>query len=391
MKLRISCCSLAVFVGLIAAAHPAAAHVHAFDFGKTADGTDVRIYHMKSNAGMNVRLITRGAALVGVDAPDRSGKTADVVFGFDDIKGYESKDNGYFGPVVGRYANRIAKGKFTLDGKEYQLATNDDPNHLHGGGARSLDKVVWKATRFPKMEDEKPTDTERGVKFWYTSPDGEEGYPGNLKIVVKYTLNDKNELKIEYTATTDRPTIINLTNHAYFNLAGHGAPTINDHVLMLNADRYTPVDETLIPTGELASVEGTPLDFRKPTPIGQRVDELTATSAKGYDHNFVLNRSGVATGELAKAAELVDPGSGRKLTVLTDQPGVQFYGGNFLSGVNGKEGKTYAYRSACCLETQVFPDSPNKQGKEGWPNCVLRPGETYKHTCVYAFGVEEAE
>jgi aldose 1-epimerase len=376
-------------VCLLASARSASAHVHAFDFGKTEDGKEVRIYHVKSNAGMEVRLITRGATLVGVDAPDREGKTADVVFGFDDIKGYESKDNGYFGPVVGRYANRIAKGKFTLDGKEYQLATNDGPNHLHGGVERSLDKVVWKAVRFPKIEDEKPTDTERGVKFWYTSPDGEEDYPGNLKCTVKYTLNDKNELKIEYTATTDKPTVINLTNHAYFNLAGHGAPTINEHVLMLNADNYTPVDDTLITTGEIAPVEGTPLDFRKATAIGKRVDELTETSAKGYDHNFVINREGAGEGEVVKAAELVDPASGRMLTVLTDQPGVQFYGGNFLDGAKGKDGKTYAHRSACCLETQVFPDSPNKQGKEGWPNCVLRPGETYKHTQVYAFGVKE--
>jgi aldose 1-epimerase len=385
---HVTACGLALILSL-AAARPAAAHVHAFDFGKTADGTKVRVYHVKSNAGMEVRIMTRGATLVGVDAPGRDGKTADVVFGFDDVSGFESKDNGYFGATVGRYANRIAGGKFTLDGKEYQLAKNDGPNHLHGGGARSLDKVVWKAVRFPKIEDEKPTDTERGVKFWYTSPDGEEGYPGNLKMTVVYTLNDKNELKIEYTATTDKPTIINLTNHAYFNLAGHGSPTINDHVLTLNADRYTPVDETLIPTGELAPVDGTPLDFRQPTAIGKRVDELTATSAKGYDHNFVLNREGASDGELVKAAELVDPASGRKLTVLTDQPGVQFYGGNFLNGAKGKDGKTYAHRSGCCLETQVFPDSPNHQGEPGWPNCVLRPGETYKHTCVYAFGVEK--
>jgi aldose 1-epimerase len=386
--LRTIACAFAVLC-LLAVARPAAAHVHAFDFGKTEDGKEVRVYHVKSNAGLQVRLITRGAALIGVDAPDRDGKTADVVFGFDDVKGYESKDNGYFGPVVGRYANRIAKGKFTLDDKEYQLATNDGPNHLHGGEERSLDKVVWKAVRFPKMEDEKPTDTERGVKFWYTSPDGEEGYPGNLKCTVKYTLNDDNELKIEYEATTDKPTVINLTNHAYFNLAGAGAPTINEHVLMLNADHYTPVDETLITTGEIAPVEGTPLDFRKATAIGERVDQLTETSAKGYDHNFVINREDASEGEIVKAAELYDPASGRMLTVLTDQPGVQFYGGNFLDGVKGKDGKTYAHRSACCLETQVFPDSPNKQGKEGWKSCVLRPGETYKHTQVYKFGVKE--
>ncbi|HEX6963334.1 MAG TPA: aldose epimerase family protein [Lacipirellula sp.] len=374
---------------LLAFARPAAAHVHAFDFGKTEDGKEVRIYHIKGNGGVNVRILTRGATLCGVDAPDKDGETADVVFGFDDIKGYESEANQYFGPVVGRYANRIAKGKFTLDGKEYQLFTNDGPNHLHGGNGRSLDKVVWKAARFPKPEDEKPTDTERGVKFWYTSPDGEEGYPGNLKCTVRYTLNDDNELKIEYTATTDKPTVINLTNHAYFNLGGHGSPTINEHVLTLNADQYTPVDDTLITTGEIKPVEGTPLDFREATAIGKRVEELTETSTKGYDHNFVINRDGAADGELVKAAELYDPKSGRTLTVLTDQPGVQFYGGNFLHGQQGKDGKIYAHRSGCCLETQVYPDSPNKQDVEGWPSCVLRPGETYKHTCVYKFGVKE--
>jgi aldose 1-epimerase len=378
--IRPAACGLAA-ISLLAAA-PVLAQVHALEFGKTKDGEAVNVYHLKNNAGMNVRIMTRGATVVGIDVPDRNGKTADVTFGFDNVTGYESKDNGYFGAVVGRYANRIAKAKFTLDGKKYQLAANDGPNHLHGGNGRSLDKVVWKAKRFE-------SDTERGVKFSYTSPDGEEGYPGNLTMTVTYTLNDNNELRIDYTAETDKPTIINLTNHAYFNLAGAGSPTINDHVLQLHADKYTPVDETLIPTGDIAPVEGTPLDFRKPTPIGQRVDQLTATSAKGYDHNFVLNRKGQQPGELATAAVLVDPTSGRKLTVSTDQPGVQFYGGNFLAGAKGKKGQTYAYRSGCCLETQVFPDSPNEQGKKGWPNCVLKPGETYKHTCVYAFSVQK--
>lgn len=371
---RLLACS-AVALACTSSVDQAHAHVHAYDFGKTADGTAVRYYEVTSNSGVTVRLSTLGAALIGVDAPDRDGQVADVVFGFDDASGYESDANQYFGVTTGRYANRIAGGKFELDGQTYQLALNDGPNHLHGGGPRALSKVVWKAARFE-------SETERGVKFWYTSPDGEEAYPGALKIYVTYTLNDQNELRIDYSATTDKPTIINLTNHAYFNLGGAGSPTINDHVLMLNADRYTPVDDTLIPTGEIAAVEGTPLDFRSPTRIGDRVDQLTDTPAKGYDHNFVLNAN--AESGLNKAAELWDPASGRLLTVFTDQPGIQFYGGNFLNGQTGKQGRTYAYRSGCCLETQHYPDSPNKPD---WPSVVLRPGETYTHACVYAFSV----
>ena len=253
---------------------------------------------------------------------------------------------------------------------------------MHGGDGRSFDKVVWAGEPFEAAG-------ERGVRFKYTSPDAEEGYPGTLKASVSYTLTDNNEIRIDYEATVDKPTIINLTNHSYFNLAGHGSPTVNDHLLTLHASRYTPAGEGLIPTGEIAPVEGTPLDFRTPTAIGARVEELTDTPAKGYDHNFVIDRGSAAAGDLVKAAELVDPVSGRMLTVFTDQPGVQFYGGNFLAGVQGKGDKTYAHRSGCCLETQVFPDSPNKQGRKGWPNCVLRPGETYKHACVFAFGTRQ--
>jgi aldose 1-epimerase len=361
----------------------AMAAVKVADFGKTADGASVQVYHVTNDAGMEIRLMSRGATLIGVDLPGGDGgEKVDVVFGFDDVAGYESERNGYFGCTTGRYANRIAGGKFTLDGVEHRLFTNDGANHLHGGNGRSLDKVIWAGKPFER-------DDECGVTFTYTSPDDEEGYPGKLAIAVTYTLTAKNEIRIAYEATTDKPTVINLTNHAYFNLAGHGSPTVNDHVLTLYCSNYTPVDDTLITTGEIASVEGTPLDFRKPTAIGARVDELTETSAKGYDHNFVIDRGSAADGELVKAAELVDPASGRMLTVYTDQPGVQFYGGNFLKGDAGKGGKTYAHRSGCCLETQVFPDSPNKQGVEGWSNCVLRPGETYKHVCVYAFGKKE--
>ncbi len=383
MRSMLALCAVSL-TWLAAPAAPAA--VRAVDFGKTADGTSVQMYHVTNNDGMEIRLLSRGATLAGVDIPAEDGKKVDVVFGFDDVAGYESPGNMYFGCTVGRYGNRIGAGKFTLDGKEYQLFTNDGPNHLHGGNGRALDKVVWAGAPF---EDE--AKGERGVKFSYTSPDGEENYPGNLAMTVTYTLTDKNEIRIEYTATTDKPTVLNLTNHAYFNLAGAGSPTINDHVLMLNASKYTPVDDTLITTGEIASVEGTPLDFRTPTAIGKRVDELSDTSAKGYDHNFVIDRGDAAAGELVKAAELVDPASGRMLTVWTDQPGVQFYGGNFLNGGKGKNGQTYAHRSAACLETQVFPDSPNKEGKEGWHTSVLRPGQTYKHTCVYAFGKKVKE
>jgi aldose 1-epimerase len=373
---------LTAFVIGVFSAKGVHADVRADDFGRTADGTLVQVYRVTNDAGMEIRLISRGATLIGVDIPTSDGNKVDVVFGFDDVAGYESDRNGYFGCTVGRYANRIGGGKFTLDGEEHELFKNDGPNHLHGGNGRSFDKVVWAGEPFDR-------DGERGVKFSYTSPDGEEGYPGKLTAVVTYTLTDKNEIRIEYSATTDKPTVINLTNHSYFNLAGHGSPTINDHVLTLFADKYTPVDETLIPTGEIASVEGTPLDFRRPTAIGERVGQLDDKPGKGYDHNFVINRGDAAAGELVKAAELVDPASGRMLTVYTDQPGVQFYGGNFLNGGAGKGGKPYAHRSGCCLETQVFPDSPNKQGQDGWTNCVLRPGETYRHVCVYAFGLKE--
>jgi aldose 1-epimerase len=369
-------------LGLAVICSSASAEVNETNFGKTKDGVEVTKFELANKNGMKVRLISRGATLIGVDVPDRDGKMADVVFGFDDIMGYESPANSYFGCTTGRYANRIAKGKFKLDGKEYKLFTNDGPNHLHGGNGESLDKVVWDGTAFDK-------EGESGVEFTYSSPDGQEGYPGKLDMKVTYTLNDKNELRIDYSAKTDKPTVLNLTNHAYFNLGGAGSPTINKHVLKLNADKYTPVDETLITTGKLESVDGTPLDFRTPTAIGKRVDELTDTSAKGYDHNFVINRGDADEGELVEAAKLVDPESGRTLTVTTDQPGIQFYGGNFLKGEKGKGGKTYAHRSACCLETQVFPDSPNKQEVEDWTDCVLRPGEEYKHTCIYAFGVEK--
>jgi aldose 1-epimerase len=355
----------------------AMAEVDVNDFGKTADGTPVKAYTLKNNNGVVVKLLSRGATLAEWHVPDKKGKMADVVFGFDDVAGYESKGNGYFGATAGRVANRIAGGKFTIDGKEYMLAKNDGPNTLHGGVKRSLDKVVWEGQPFER-------NSEQGVTFTYVSPDGEEGFPGNMTIRVTYTLNDKNELKIDYDAQTDKATPINLTNHAYFNLNGAGAATILDHELMLNADHYTPIDETLIPTGEIAPVEGTPFDFREFHKIGERVDQLNDKPGKGYDHNFVLNKP-KNPGALNLVAKVRSAKSGRVLTVSTTEPGVQFYGGNFLDGVKGKGGKPYKYRSGFCLETQHFPNSINEPK---FPSVVLRPGETYKHTCVYQVTTE---
>lgn len=346
------------------------AEVKVTDFGKTADGVAVKQYTLTNADGAIVKLISRGATLTEWLVPGKDGKKTDVVFGFDDVAGYESKGNGYFGATTGRVANRIAGGKFTIDGKEYQLPKNDGPNTLHGGVKRSLDKVVWDGKPFENQEGQ-------GVVFTYVSPDGEEGFPGELTTKVTYTLTDKNELKIDYEATTDKATPINLTNHTYFNLSGAGADTILDHELKLEADHYTPIDDVLIPSGEIAAVAGTPLDFREFRKIGERVDQLNDKPGKGYDHNFVLNNQ---DGDLALAATVREPKSGRVLKVYTTEPGVQFYGGNFLDGVKGKGGKPYAYRSGFCLETQHYPNSVNQSN---FPNAVLRPGETYTQTCVY--------
>lgn len=362
--------TFSVMILLSALAPIASAEVKVSEFGKTADGTPVEEFTLTNAKGTVVKLISRGATIHEWHVADKHGKVDDITFGFDEVAGYESADNGYFGTIAGRVANRIAKGKFTLDGKEYTLATNDGPNALHGGAKRSLDKVVWQGKPFESAAGE-------GVVFTYTSPAGEEGYPGALACKVTYTLTDKNELRIDYEATTDKATPVNLTNHAYFNLAGAGAATINDHELKLEADRYTPVDDTLIPTGELAPVKGTPFDFTEFHKIGERVDELGTGTGAGYDHNFVLNNQ---DGDLALAATLRDPNSGRVLRVYTTEPGIQFYGGNFLKGQKGKDGKAYAYRSGLCLETQHYPDSINQPN---FPPVVLRPGETYKQTCIY--------
>jgi aldose 1-epimerase len=332
-------------------------------------------YFAASPAGIRAKWVSHGAALAELHVSDRDGRMADVVLGFDDEAGYSSEDNQHFGCTTGRFANRIAAGRFTLDGREYQLALNNGPNHLHGGPLRGFGKIEWQGEPFTG-------ELGSGVRFRYVSPDGEEGYPGTLEVEVAYTLTLAGAIRIDYAATTDKPTIINLTNHSYFNLAGHGTPSVLDHELWIAADRYTPRDAHNIPTGELASVADSPLDFRSRHAIGDRIDELGSQQSDGYDHNYVLNGP---DGALRLAAELYHPASGRRLRVHTDQPGMQLYTGNMLRGQTGKSGAVYPRRSAVCLETQHFPDSPNKPQ---FPSTVLRPGETYRQTCVYEFSVE---
>ncbi len=318
-----------------------------------------------------------GAVIVSLTAPDRRGHSADLVLGFDTFGPYPTRSR-YFGAVVGRYGNRIAKGRFTLDGRTYTLATNNGPNHLHGG-VKGFDKVVWTAAPFERGGDV-------GVVYSYTSRDGEEGYPGELHATVWYALTPRAELTVEYAATTDKPTPINLTQHTYFNLAGEGGGDVLRHQLTIDADRFTPVDETLIPTGRLAPVEGTPFDFRQPHAIGERIDadDQQLRYGKGYDHNYVLNGGADGNSTLHRAARVVEPESGRTLDVTTTQPGMQFYSGNVLAGQPGKHGHTYGPRTAFCLETQHFPDSPNHPD---FPSTILRPGQEYRSKTVFAFGV----
>jgi aldose 1-epimerase len=343
-------------------------------FGRMPAGTEVEVFTLTNAKGLEVRAIEYGAIIVSLRTPDRAGRIDDVVLGYDALSGYVANNSPYLGAIVGRYANRIARGRFTLDGREYALATNNAPNHLHGG-VKGFDKVVW---------DGEPVDgtAGSGVAFSYTSRDGEEGYPGTLKARVTYSLNDRGELTVDYHATTDKPTVINLSQHSYFNLSG-GERDILGHELTIAADRYTPVDDTLIPTGELAPVEGTPLDFRNPVAVGARINDVHVQlkRGQGYDHNFVLREAA----SLKKAARLVDPISGRALDISTTEPGVQFYSGNFLDGsIKGKGGRAYARRSGLCLETQHFPDSPNRPK---FPSTVLRPGAEYRSRTVFAFGV----
>jgi aldose 1-epimerase len=341
-------------------------------FGSMPDGKAVELYTLANLHGIEVRVMTYGGIIVSLKTPDKAGRFADITLGFDTLAGYLA-NKPYFGALVGRYGNRIANGKFALDGKEYTLAKNNGPNALHGG-LKGFDKVVWQAESFQKS-------AEVGLILKYTSADGEEGYPGTLHVTVTYTLNDRNEFSIDYRATTDKATPINLTNHTYFNLAGEGSGNILGEELMLNADHYTPVDATLITTGKIDSVKGTPLDFTKPTAIGARIHDTfeQMVLAGGYDHNFVINRQGPG---LALAARAYDPSSGRVLEVDTVEPGVQFYTGNFLDGVPGKHGHIYKARDAFCLETQHYPDSPNKPE---FPSSILRPGKTYHTTTVWRF------
>jgi aldose 1-epimerase len=351
---------------------PLASHLEAkvtkSEFGNMPDGTKVEIYTLEEGA-IKARVMTYGARLVSLEVPDRSGKIADIVLGYESLAGYTADPKSYFGSIVGRYGNRIAHATFTLDGKRYQLPANDGVNTLHGG-IKGFDKLLWQGKEIP-----------HGVELTLVSKDGDQGFPGTLTARVRYTL-EAHALKIEYFATTDKDTVLNLTNHSYFNLAGEGQGDILNHLVMLPADRYTPVDSGLIPTGELAPVAGTPLDFHHPTAIGARINDNNEQLklGGGYDHNYVLNGK---IGVLQQAARVVEPTTGRVLTVETTQPGVQFYSGNFLDGtLHGKLGHVYAKHSGFCLETQHFPDSPNHPK---FPTSELKPGETYHEVTVFGF------
>jgi aldose 1-epimerase len=340
-------------------------------FGKLPDGAEIEQYTLTNSKGAIAKVITYGATLTELWVPDKAGKNADVVLGFDNLSGYTG-EHPFFGATVGRYGNRIAKGKFTLDGKEYSLFLNNGPNSLHGGKV-GFNRKVWKA---------EPLKAAHGaaVKFTYVSVDGEEGYPGTLTVHVTYELADDNALKISYRASTDKPTVVNLTNHTYFNLSGAGSGDILNEVLQLDADRYTPVDDTLIPTGELKSVAGTPFDFRKPTPIGARNSQIPGIA--GYDHNFVLNG---AVGKVRKIGEVSDPASGRQMEIWTSEPGVQLYVSLGLDGSIKGIGGAYQKFGALCLETQHFPDSPNHPK---FPATVVRPGKDYQTETIYRFSAK---
>ncbi|MBC8170050.1 MAG: galactose mutarotase [Anaerolineae bacterium] len=340
-------------------------------YGQAAAGGAVAEYTLTNASGMEVKIITYGGIITSLKVPDRHGRLANVVLGLDTLADYETK-NPYFGALIGRYGNRIAGAKFTLNGKTYTLAANNGPNGLHGG-LKGFDKVVWLAG-----------EAGESLELTYLSPDGEEGFPGNLTVKVVYTLTEDNALQIDYQATTDQTTIVNLTQHTYFNLAGNGAGTIYDHLMQIHVDRYTPVDETLIPTGELAPVEGTPFDFRLPKAIGAglRASHPQVVRGRGYDHNFVLH----GDGSLAKAAWVYEPTTGRQMEIWTTEPGVQFYTGNFIDGtLVGSSGGLYRQGDGFCLETQHFPDSPNQPQ---FPSTELKPGDIYQSTTIYRFSTD---
>lgn len=368
-----SCAALCVTKGVAAQRG-----VEKTSFGKVKGGQAVDSYTLRNSSGTEAVIITYGARVRSLKCPDASGKIADIVLGFDDIEGYQG-ENPYFGAIVGRYGNRIAKGKFTLDGKTYTLARNNGENALHGG-LKGFDKVLWQAKEVTGSGSP-------AVELTYVSKDGEEGYPGTLRATIRYALTDDGELKIDYEASSDKSTVVNLTNHSYFNLAGEGSGDILGHRIRIDADRFTPVDAGLIPTGELKSVAGTPFDFRQGRPIGERIaaSDEQIVRGKGYDHNFVLN--GYA-GRLRKVVRVTEPKSGRVLEVSTTEPGVQFYTGNFLDGsVRGKGGKAYGHRGAFCLETQHFPDSPNQPS---FPSTVLTPGKIRKSSTMYKMFSEKS-
>jgi aldose 1-epimerase len=333
------------------------------------------LYTLTNACGGQACITNYGGIVVSLTVPDAAGNPADVVLGYDTLDAYV-RQNPYFGCLVGRYGNRIAHGRFRLDGRDYVLALNDGDNHLHGG-EKGFDKVVWNAV--PEENDGGPA-----LVLSYVSPNGEEGYPGTLSVKATYTLTRDNGLELVFSATTDAPTLCNLTHHSYFNLAGAGTGDILDHEVMINADRFTPVDDTLIPTGDVRAVEGTPLDFRQPTGVGDRInaDDEQLRLAGGYDHNWVLNKQ--RDGELSLAARVREPASGRTMEVLTTEPGMQFYSGNFLDGtLTGKGGAVYEQHSGFCMEPQHYPDAPNKPA---FPSAVLRPGDVYANTIVYRFG-----
>ena len=345
-------------------------------WGRTADGEQVDLYTLRNSNGMEAAITNYGGRLVSLKVPDRAGGIADIVLGSDNLGGYLAK-NPYFGALVGRYANRIAGGEFSLGGKQYQLPRNNGDNSLHGG-LKGFDKVVWKA-------EQTDTSLSAVLDLTYLSKDGEEGFPGNLLVKARYTLNGDDELRLDYFATTDQTTVVNLTNHSYFNLSGHAGSSILGHEVMINADRYTPSTSDLIPTGELRPVAGTPFDFRAPRLIGSRIeeDDQQLQCGMGYDHNFVLNNQ---SGALSIAARVKHPQSGRCMEVSTTQPGLQFYTGNHLDGsVTGKGGVTYGPRSGVCFEAQHFPDSPNHPA---FPSSELKPGEQYRQVTVFRFSVD---
>ena len=341
------------------------------DFGTTRSGAPVERFELTNDRGITVRLVSFGAILQSLEMPNRQGAMSEITLGFDDLASYEV-EHPYFGATVGRYANRIAHGKFTLEGEEYTLATNNGPNHLHGGNV-GFDKAVWSSETTEKEES-------AGVIFRHTSPDGDEGYPGSLAAEVTYLLDEDCRLTISYAATCDAPTVLNLTNHTYWNLAGAGSGVVYDHELTLSAEEYLPVDEGLIPTGDRVRVSGTPMDFTTMRTIGERLAEV---EGGGYDHCYVL--AGERRPEAVLAATVREPASGRVMRVLTTEPGIQLYTGNFLDGVSGANGKTFDKHGALCLEAQLFPDSPNQPS---FPSSVLRPGETYRQTTVHEFTLD---